>query len=159
MAVGAVVGLTLALAGPSGRGAVIPAVLAALLLPIVIVDLELRLIPDVLTLPGAVVCLTVSAALGAHAVALLGWACCAATLFAVPAMVVRGSVGWGDVKLAGLLGAALGSGVMWALALALALAGAWAIATFIREGRAARGRTIPLAPALATGALAVLLLG
>jgi prepilin signal peptidase PulO-like enzyme (type II secretory pathway) len=64
----------------------------------------------------------------------------------------------GDVKLVLLLGFALGAAVLPALVLgtlAAALAGA---VLLVRDGRDARGRTIPYGPFLAFGAIAATLL-
>jgi len=74
----------------------------------------------------------------------------------LPSLIRPGAMGLGDVKLAGLLGAALGAPV--ALALVIGSLAAWpvALAMVIRK-RAVRGATIPLGPFLAVGAAAVLL--
>jgi leader peptidase (prepilin peptidase)/N-methyltransferase len=83
----------------------------------------------------------------------------AATFFLVFAVARPGALGMGDVKLALLLGTALGQGVVPALAIGC---GAIAIAAgglAVVHGRKALRMTIPLGPFLAFGALVVLLGG
>jgi leader peptidase (prepilin peptidase)/N-methyltransferase len=63
----------------------------------------------------------------------------------------------GDVKLALLIGAALGWSVVTALFLGTLAAGLVAAVILARKGSAARKRAIPLGPFLAAGALVVLL--
>lgn len=80
--------------------------------------------------------------------ALLG---CAATLAAMGSIFAagRGAMGLGDVKFAGVIGAALGieRGLV-ALAIAFVLGGAVA-ALLLASGRVDRGRALPFAPYLA----------
>ncbi len=158
-AIGAVVGVALALAGPEGPARSAGVLLAALLLAIVPVDLDLRLIPDVLTLPGTVAALLLAVVSGADPLTACGWAVAAAAVFALPARFVPGSVGWGDVKLAGLMGAALGAEVALALAVGLTAGGVIALGILARHRGAARRRALPFAPPLALGSAWVLLLG
>jgi leader peptidase (prepilin peptidase) / N-methyltransferase len=63
----------------------------------------------------------------------------------------------GDVKLALLLGAALGSAVLPALCLGTIAAALAAAVLLIRDGREARGRAIAFGPYLAFGAIATIL--
>ena len=81
----------------------------------------------------------------------------AGALLLVLARLHPAGLGLGDVKLALLLGAALGGGVLAALALGSLLAGVFGVGLVIRHGLAARHATVPLAPFLAVGAAAVLL--
>ncbi len=74
-------------------------------------------------------------------------------------LVYPAGMGMGDVKLALLLGAALGWLVVLALfvgSLGVGLAG---VVFLVREGRAARKKAIPFGPFLALGAIAALFLG
>ena len=66
-------------------------------------------------------------------------------------------LGMGDVKLALLLGAALGYAVVGALLLGTLAAGLVAAVMLFKEGSSARKRAIPLGPFLAGGAIVVLL--
>jgi leader peptidase (prepilin peptidase)/N-methyltransferase len=64
----------------------------------------------------------------------------------------------GDVKLALLLGFALGGAVLPALVIGTLAGGAAAIVLLARNGAEARRRAIPFGPFLAFGAIAILLL-
>jgi leader peptidase (prepilin peptidase)/N-methyltransferase len=80
--------------------------------------------------------------------------------FLLAAAIVRpGGMGMGDVKLALLLGVAVGRTVPLALVVALAAAAVPSIALLVRHG--ARGRTIgiPFAPFLALGGVVALIAG
>ena len=68
-------------------------------------------------------------------------------------------MGMGDVKLAALLGAVLGTSVIAALFIGVLAGGLFAAGVLVREGRAARRKTIAYGPFLAFGALLVLLVG
>jgi len=63
------------------------------------------------------------------------------------------------VKLALLLGATLGSGVLPALVIGFASVGLAGLVLVLRDGRQALKRALPLAPFLAFGAIVSLLLG
>lgn len=155
-------------------GGLLLALAAALLLALALIDLEHGLVPDSLVLPGVVLALLISplwpllgvvrslgpvegslgSALGsvaAGAVALL--------LFLAVVLLSRGGMGWGDVKLAGLIGLLTGvPGVAVALWLAFVAAGAVAL---LLLGLHRRGRkdAIPFAPFLAAGGVVALLGG
>jgi leader peptidase (prepilin peptidase)/N-methyltransferase len=136
------------------------AALALVLVPVVVIDLRHRLIPDMLVLPAAAVALVaatlshparwwcpVLAALGAGGFMLMLW------------LVHPSGMGLGDVKLAALMGAALGPSVIAALGIAFtggALLGAVMVA---RMGARARAMAVPFGPFLAAGAIASLWLG
>lgn len=136
------------------------AVLLAALVPIVIVDVRHRLIPDVVVLPAAA--LALAAAVGAEprrwwvpTAAALG----AAAFLLVPWLVRPEAMGLGDVKLALLMGAALGASVIPALAVAFAAAAAAGALLVVRHGASARRMAVPFAPFLAAGAVAGLVWG
>lgn len=71
----------------------------------------------------------------------------------------RGSLGWGDVKLAGLLGlfaGFLGWKTLWlAMMVAFGTAAAYVVVRQLvrREAKASRGQTVPMGPALLLGTL------
>jgi leader peptidase (prepilin peptidase)/N-methyltransferase len=132
-----------------------------LLVPLVIVtatDIERRLIPNVVVLPATLVVLGAQAVLfpGALPSCVLGGLVAAALLFA-PRLLNGDSVGMGDVKLALLLGAALGWGAVGALLVAFLLAFPFALSVVVRGGGAARHATFAFGPFLAAGALLILL--
>lgn len=133
-------------------------VLLLALVPIVVADLRRRIIPDVIVLP----------AIGAAwAVASIGgdrpwWAppatgALVATVLLVPAIVRPDGMGMGDVKLAGLIGAALGLVAgMVALLVGLVLAATWGMAAAARRRVRPSAVALPLAPFLAVGVVVVI---
>jgi leader peptidase (prepilin peptidase)/N-methyltransferase len=128
------------------------AVLAFLLVVVGFADLERGLIPNAVTYPGIVLGLALNAAAGAWLPALVA-AVGAAIVFLAIAVVSRGGMGGGDVKLAAMIGAFLGMpGTVVALFLAVAL-GALAGIILIALRLRTRKQTIPFGPALAGGAL------
>ncbi len=146
-------------AGP-GWEAIAAAVLLVALVPVVLVDLRHRLIPDVVVLPAAAIALGAGVAADprrwwAPAAAALG----AAAFLLLPWVVRPDAMGLGDVKLALLIGAALGASVVAALAVAFAAAAALGVALALRYGRRARGMAVPFGPFLAGGAVAGLAWG
>lgn len=90
--------------------------------------------------------------------ALLGGAV-AFIILLIPALIWEGGMGWGDVKLAGLIGLATGfPGNVVALGLAIIGGGLLAI-VLILLGRRKRRDVIPFGPFLCVGALAALVWG
>jgi leader peptidase (prepilin peptidase)/N-methyltransferase len=73
------------------------------------------------------------------------------------ALINRRGMGMGDVKLAAVLGAALGINVVSALLVASLAVVPVALMILVRGGRAAGRTAIPFAPFLALGAAVVLL--
>jgi leader peptidase (prepilin peptidase) / N-methyltransferase len=88
--------------------------LAAISLALALIDLDTRRLPNVLVLPmyavGAVLFGAAAALTGDVVPLLTGLATALAftLIYAIPALVVRGGMGMGDVKLAGVLGLYLG---------------------------------------------------
>lgn len=133
-------------------------VLLAALVPVVAADLRWRIIPDVVVAPALLAAWALAVAAGGApwwgpllAAALVGG------LLLVPALVRPDGMGMGDVKLAALIGAALGAvtGLLAVLAGLLAAA-AWGGATAMRRGVRPSAVSLPLAPFLAAGVLAVI---
>ena len=123
-------------------------------------DLRARLIPNRIVLPAAAVVLAAqlifySDRAGEWILSALG----AALFLFLPTVIRRGAVGMGDVKLALLMGAALGTAVVSALIIGFLAMLPVAIYVLVREGAGARESYLPLAPFLAFGAIAVLLAG
>ncbi len=150
----------LAASSSSLGGLVLPTVLLCILVPAALTDLQTRRIPNVLTGGGLAVVLLVTALLEPRfANERLIFACAAFTFFLAAALLRPGGIGLGDVKLVAVIGAALGAASVAAIGAALvggALAG---VAIAARHGWGqARTATLPLAPFLAAGSLAVLLL-
>jgi leader peptidase (prepilin peptidase)/N-methyltransferase len=121
-------------------------------------DLERHIIPNRIVVPAWVAVLLAHIAIHPHhwlewIVGSLG----AGLFFLVVALAYPAGLGMGDVKLALLIGAALGWAVMGALLLGTFAAGLVAAIMLFKEGSAARKRAIPLGPFLAAGAIVVLL--
>lgn len=143
-----------------GFDAVVAAALLVALVPVVVIDVRHRLIPDLVVLPAAAVATAAAVAADpgrwwAPGAAALG----AAGFLLLPWLVHREAIGLGDVKLALLMGAALGASVVAALAVAFAAAAALAIVLAARFGARARRMAVPFGPFLAGGALVGLVWG
>jgi leader peptidase (prepilin peptidase)/N-methyltransferase len=125
-----------------------------------VIDLEQRRLPNRIVLPGAAVAFAAQVAMQPDR--LLEWtlaAVGAALFFFVPLLFYPSGMGMGDVKLALMLGAALGTSVVVALlvaSFAVAFAG---IVMIIRHGSSARKRAVPFGPFLAAGAVVALFSG
>ena len=145
--------------GLSGH-ALVGVIFAPTLLLLTVIDLDRRLIPDAIVLPalGAVLVLQVAF----HPDHTLEWVLAslgAALFFFIPMLIYPAGMGMGDVKLAALLGAALGKSVAAAIFLAVLAGGAAALLVMGREGIGARKNTIAFGPFLAVGGLVVFFLG
>jgi leader peptidase (prepilin peptidase)/N-methyltransferase len=145
--------------GFSGH-ALIGVIFAPTLLLLAVIDLDRRLIPDAIVLPalGAVLVLQIAF----HPDHTLEWVLAAlgAALFLfIPMLIYPAGMGMGDVKLAALLGAALGTSVTLAIALALLAGGTVALFVLGREGLGARKKAIAFGPFLAFGGLVIFFLG
>jgi len=127
--------------GANGKGVAVM-VMTVALVPVVVIDIQHKLIPDVVVLPAAAIAtvamivddparwwVPVTGALGAAAFLML------------LRLVKPGGMGLGDVKLALLLGAVLG------------------VVLMARQGTGARKNTIPFGPYLALGAIFALWVG
>lgn len=134
--------------------------LSELLLLIAVIDLEHRLVPNVLVAAGLVLSLLFSG-LGAHAGlgSTLTGAVVAGLLFLLIAIVGRGALGPGDVKLAALIGAVNGfPAVLQALVIGTVAGGLAAAALLVTRLRG-RKQFIPYAPYLVAGCLSTMLFG
>jgi leader peptidase (prepilin peptidase) / N-methyltransferase len=141
--------------------AILGLVLVLLLVPITLIDLDHRIIPNKLTLLGAVLApailaLTAPDAIPEHLIA----AAAAGGFFLLAALAYPRGMGMGDVKLAFVLGLFLGRAVAPALFVAL-VAGTLVGAAIIARKGAAEGRktAVPFGPFLALGGVVALLVG
>jgi leader peptidase (prepilin peptidase)/N-methyltransferase len=151
--------LCFARAGLNGDG-LIAGFVGFVLVWLAAIDLRERILPNRIVLPATVAVLAAHALLTPHDVLqYVVAAFAAAALFFLPAAIRPGALGMGDVKLAMLLGAALGSAVTGALMLGLFATGVFALGLVFVRGRAALKTQIALGPFLAFGGLAVLLFG
>ena len=131
-----------------------------LLVPVAVIDIDHRIIPNKLMLLGTVVALGLLAATDPGAIPEHLIAGFAAGGFLLAAAVARpGGMGMGDVKLALLLGVALGRTVPVALMVGTISALVPSAVLFVRHGSAARKMKIPFGPFLALGGLVGLLAG
>jgi leader peptidase (prepilin peptidase) / N-methyltransferase len=135
--------------------------LILLVVPIALIDLETRLIPNKLTLPGAVLALGLGLALdpGGEPARLIAGAAAGGFLL-IAALAYPGGMGMGDVKLAGVMGLFLGSAVAPALLIALLCGTLLGAVIIARKGaRAGRKTAVPFGPFLALGAIAAVFAG
>jgi|SRR5581483_442807 len=138
--------------------AVAPVFAAMVLCVLSAIDVRTRRLPNVIVLPAA--CALLCERLVTDPGRWTLWVAATfvpALLLFVVAITKPAGLGMGDVKLALLLGAALGGAVVPALIVGTILGGLFSAALLVRDGRSARGRTLPYGPFLALGALAVLL--
>jgi leader peptidase (prepilin peptidase)/N-methyltransferase len=151
-------GLAFVRFGATSRFAV-AAFFIATLCVLAAIDIAERRVPNRIVLPAAAAVLVAQTALVPDRA--LEWALCAIAaslaLF-LPHVVYPAGLGMGDVKLALLLGAALGSTVFPALFIGFFAAAVYALFLLAAHGFAARRQTIPFAPFLAFGGIVALLL-
>jgi leader peptidase (prepilin peptidase) / N-methyltransferase len=128
-------------------------VLVAFLVPIALIDLDHKLIPNRLTAPAAILAVVLGTALdpGGEVERLIA-AAAAATLLALPSLLHPGGMGMGDAKLIGVIGLFLGQAIVPVFFVAFIAGTAVAIAVLVRKGMSAGRRTkIPFGPYLALG--------
>jgi len=159
LASGALAAGSIAAFGATWKGLAVM-VMALALVPVVIIDLEHKLIPNIVVLPAAALALAfmilddparwwspVAGAAGAAGFLGLLW------------LVHPRGMGLGDVKLALLLGAVLGASVIPAFFIAFLAGSVLGAALIARSGRGARKTAVPFGPFLAAGALLALWIG
>jgi leader peptidase (prepilin peptidase) / N-methyltransferase len=141
-----------------GADAAVAAFLCLVLVAVSATDIEHRIIPNRIVVPAGAIVLAAQTALHPSprwAIAAVG---ASGFLFAAALAYPRG-MGMGDVKLAFLMGAALGRTVPVAMMVGMVsamLPGLWLLA---RHGSAARKMRIPFGPFLALGAVVALFAG
>ena len=138
--------------------AAIAAFFCAVLVAVSAIDLEHRIIPNRIVLPATVVVLlanTLRDPSPKWALAALG----ASGFLFTAALIYPAGMGMGDVKLALLMGAALGSTVAVALMAGMLAAMIPGIVLFARFGSKARKMGIPFGPFLAFGSVVALFWG
>jgi leader peptidase (prepilin peptidase) / N-methyltransferase len=140
--------------------ALVTACFLAALGVLAVIDLQRGIVPDRIVLPAAGLVLALQLALFPdHSLEwVLSAVGCAGVLFALT-LLKPGGLGMGDVKLGLLLGAGLG--LEAAPALLIGCLALWPVAVWIvlRGDADARTQTLPLVPAVAFGALVVVLAG
>lgn len=145
--------------GPS-LGALRAWLFALIMVIVLFVDLDHRIIPNAVTYPGLVLGLLLALPAGPRGfLATLGAALGAGLLFFLIAVLSRGGMGGGDVKLAAVMGAFLGWPVIAAaLFVSFTLGGLVGLA-LLASGRRRRKDPVPFGPFLAVGGLAALFWG
>jgi leader peptidase (prepilin peptidase) / N-methyltransferase len=135
--------------------------LAAVLVAVAAIDLDLHIIPNKIVYPTAVWGVISAALIRPDDLPeLLAWGVGAGLFFLIAALIYPAGMGMGDVKLAGVLGLYLGSSVVPALLFAFLSGTIVGIGVMARHG-AVEGRKmgIPFGPFLALGAIIALLVG
>jgi leader peptidase (prepilin peptidase)/N-methyltransferase len=135
--------------------------LVTVLVPVTLIDLEHRIIPNKLTLPFAILAVALGLGLdpaGVPEQLIAGTA--AAGFFLAAVLAYPRGMGMGDVKLAGVMGLYLGRAVAPALFIGL-MAGVVVGAVIIARKGAKEGRktAVPFGPFLALGAVAAIFAG
>jgi leader peptidase (prepilin peptidase)/N-methyltransferase len=143
--------------GLSGRF-VVAALFCAVLVAVTATDLTHRIIPNRIVVPAAAVILVAQTALEPSPQWTLGALGASGFLFAA-VLAYPAGMGMGDVKLALVMGAALGKTVPVALMLGMTAALVPSIILLARHGSAARKMGIPFGPFLALGSVVALFFG
>jgi leader peptidase (prepilin peptidase)/N-methyltransferase len=129
-----------------------------LLVPLVFIDLDFKLLPDVMTLPGIALGLLFQSIQGNWLWSLVGAAACGGVYLLITLLWKEG-MGGGDVKLAAMIGAFLAYplAILWFVIgfLVGAIGGVIGIAFFKLKGKSA----IPFGPYMAVGAFITLFWG
>ena len=141
--------------GVTERG-IVAAVVASVLIVLAAIDIERRILPNRILLPATIVVLALQLAFFPDRA--LDWLLAgpAAALFlAAPLIFRRDAMGMGDIKLAVLLGAAVGWDVFGAIVIGCLAMVPIAIWMLLRDG-SIRNATLPFGPFLAFGTLVIL---
>lgn len=153
----ALAGVVLVRYGFTAAGA-IAAFTTGVLVVLSLIDTESHRLPNRIVLPAAALVLVARLVSAPdHWAAWLGAALGVTAFLFAFALAFPGGLGMGDVKLALLLGAALGGAIVPALLLGTLAGAAAGVVLLARQGRQARRRAIPFGPFLAFGTIATLL--
>jgi leader peptidase (prepilin peptidase)/N-methyltransferase len=149
------------LAHHSAVGMALSLALILLLVPIALIDLEYRIIPNRITALGAGLALLLGLALDpAGEPERLIAAACAGGVLLLAALAYPGGMGMGDVKLAGMMGLFLGRSVAAAILLGLLAGALMGAAIMARKGvHQGRKTAVPFGPFLAFGAIVAVFAG
>jgi leader peptidase (prepilin peptidase)/N-methyltransferase len=154
-----------AVAAAAIQGSVVYAALCGLLVlvlvPCTVIDLQSRIIPNLITGPAAVMAIVLGTVLDpAGEPHRFVWAAGAGGFLLVTALISPGGMGMGDVKLLAVMGLCLGSLGAVALFAALIAQVVAAAVLAVRHGvRAARKTTVPFGPYLAGGGVLMAIAG
>jgi leader peptidase (prepilin peptidase) / N-methyltransferase len=157
----AVLAVAVVLVRHSAHDIVLGLVLVVVLMPVALIDLEHRIIPNKITLPAGLAAVAIGALTRPSGLAeqLIAGAAAGGFLLLFALAYPRG-MGMGDVKLAAVLGLFLGRAVGVALMVGVVSATLVGAAIMAREG-VAKGRktAVPFGPFLAFGGVVALLAG
>jgi leader peptidase (prepilin peptidase)/N-methyltransferase len=136
-------------------------VLVTFLVPIAVIDLDLKIIPNKLTAPAAVLAVALGAVLEpSYLPEQLAAGAGALIFFLLPTLIHQKGMGMGDVKLVAVLGLYLGRAVAPAIFIALILGVVVGAAIIAMKGVSDGRRTkVPFGPFLAIGALVAFFVG
>ena len=136
-------------------------VLVTFLVPIAVIDLDLKIIPNKLTGPAAVLAVALGAVLEpSYLPEQLAAGAGALIFFLLPTLIHQKGMGMGDVKLVAVLGLYLGRAVAPAIFIALILGVVVGAAIIAIKGVSDGRRTkVPFGPFLAVGALVAFFVG
>jgi leader peptidase (prepilin peptidase)/N-methyltransferase len=134
--------------------------LVTALLIVSCIDLEHKIVPDVITLPGILVGILASLCLTQVGIAnaLIG-TCLGGSLFFLIAVLSHGGMGGGDIKLVAMIGAFLGWQAVLVTIFLGAFCGAMAGIGLMLLKKKGRKDPLPFGPFLATGALIAMIWG
>jgi leader peptidase (prepilin peptidase)/N-methyltransferase len=145
----------------TATGIALSIALILIVVPAALIDLEHRIIPNRLTMLGAIVAIVLGTALdpaGEPERLIAGIA--AGGFLLLAALAYPGGMGMGDVKLAGVMGLFLGLAVAPAILIALLAGVLYGALVIAREGaRAGRKTAVPFGPFLALGAIVAIYAG
>lgn len=160
-AISAALCLAVVMKGGSTATIALGIAMVLLLLPLSLIDLEHRVLPNAITLPGCALAIVLGSALGpgGEPERLIAGASAGVALLLLALAYPKG-MGMGDVKLLAMLGLFLGVSVIPAFLIAL-LAGVLAGVVVMRRKGVAAGRktAVPFGPFLALGAVVSLFAG
>ena len=138
---------------------VIGGLITAVLVLLAAIDIERRVIPNVVVLPATTLVLITNVAFfPGRSIQFVLAALAASIAFLIPNLINRSLMGMGDVKLALFLGAGLGWSVVGAVTVAFLSVFPVALGMLLRGGMAARKASLPFGPFLAVGGIVILLL-
>jgi len=134
--------------------------LAAILVAVAAIDLDLHIIPNKIVYPAAIWGVVSAVLIRVGSLPeLAAWGAGAFLFFLLAALVYPAGMGMGDVKLAGVLGLYLGSSVLPAMLVAFLSGSLLGVALLVRHGSDARKMGVPFGPFLALGGIVALLVG
>jgi leader peptidase (prepilin peptidase)/N-methyltransferase len=136
-------------------------VLVAFLVPIALIDLDHKLIPNRLTAPAAILAIVLGTVLdpGGEVERLIAGAA-AGMVLGLPSLLHPGGMGMGDAKLIAVIGLFLGQAILPVFFIALVAGTAVGITILVRKGMSEGRRTkVPFGPFLALGGVAGVLAG